>query len=178
MSTTQPAAPAPTPTPRTLDEAKQALYRANELVCRETHGDIELTPGEMDELERKIAEARTAIGTWPAKQPVPDAGVRWSDIATVIADYNDQLSGVSPSDRPLSLTEMELANRLTALFPAPTPATSEDTLLLNWLESQYGNVRISEVKGSHETLVYVWATFKFRDSLRAAMAQHAGAQKT
>jgi len=65
-----------------------------------------------------------------------------------------------------SRTVRELADRILALLPAPTPATSEDTLMLDWLEKHANFIEVGHGDISPD-----------RQALRAAMA-HAGEQKT
>ncbi len=160
---TQPAAPAPTP--RT-DAVIDAYGEYNEL----TASDDMPFPTELLDLARDLERELNA-----AKQPVPDAGVREAlqvKVSLILSDYFNNPTIDNPT----------ATNAILALFPAPTPATSEDTLMLDWLESQKAIplfvdgeylVEWDFDENGNESAYGV----TLRQALRAAMA-HAGAQKT
>ncbi len=104
----------------------------------------------------------TSDPTPQAKQPVPDAGVR-EKIRTAQREL--------PELRNLSLTDQEL-DIILSLLPAPTPATSEDTRLLDWLEQQYVNIYVYAIKHGADAVppAYCWCGPNIRRNPRAARA--------
>ncbi len=126
--------------------------------------------------------SKSTMGTPNPEQPapVPDAGVREKVKELLLLggqwDFN------------------ALADRILALFPAPTPATSEDTLKalktadafarLVMYGCSRGSIKAQTILDMSDPNATEWPEVtvydeaaKVRQALRAAMA-HAGAQKT
>ncbi len=170
MSTPNPEQPEPTP--RTDENVL--------LFCSKVTGGQIVLADFARQLERELNAAKANAIYWKnnsdafalaAKQPVPDAGMRKEIKRTITAYACDPSEGLEHTvDRILALLPL----------PAPTPATSEDTLMLDWLEQHdwseifgdevlYTLIHLRHFHGeNYDTL---------RQALRAAMA-HAGEQKT
>ncbi len=104
-----------------------------------------------------------------AKQPVPDAGVR--ELKSLLQQMLDVAencdeTGYATDCGFVDLDKLHAKVRAALLLPAPTPATSEDTLMLDWLEKQLATISITR-KGKCDVV------YASRQALRAAMA-HAG----
>ncbi len=177
MSTPNPEQPAPTPCQTALRELldKQPLFDS-----------VPFQFGFVAGWEANAAHAPMAVQeinkeNFPAKQPVPDAGVR---------ERIDKMIAVLCALQPKASTELaafdwlECVNLIRELS-APTPATSEDTLMLDWLEKQATVAANFDTDLSVKTALFGWSNDPrvssslrtLRQALRAAM-DHAGEQKT
>ncbi len=121
--------------------------------------------------------SKSTMSTPNPEQPVPDAGVREAieyKIYCIMLDViNREIGGHEAAEEVMEL--------LQPMATAPTPATSEDTLMLDWLEEN--NSCVVKVLSQNSIDPDEWEIndraygTNLRQALRAAMA-HAGAQKT
>ncbi len=118
------------------------------------------------------------------EQPVPDAGVR--ELKSLLQQMLDVAencdeTGYATDCGFVDLDKLHAKVRAALLLPAPTPATSEDTLMLDWLEKQATVAANFDTDLSVKTALFGWSNDPrvsdslrtLRQALRAAMA-HAG----
>ncbi len=190
MSTANPEQPAPTPrTPAIFTPASMPM---GDWMHAEHYEELKhWAYKRISQLERELNAA---------KQPVPDAGVRephdealiqaWRcgietvrDTAIAMRDAQRHAPNVLLAEAPEKLRKLACA--LLDLEAAPTPATSEDTLMLEYVIAllKDGEEPSRVICGPNGEPLNRWfglsslKDMDIRQALRAAMA-HAGAQKT